>query len=594
LTLPSVAACGGTSSAQDGSATSAQTDKTASFSYWLGTGDPTYYNEYSDNPVVKYLTSYKKWGKDSDTSLKLSFVTPAAGSQLDNMSAMIGSGDYTDIMDMTYYKSLGSVKDFYTEGGLMDLTDYVKTYMPNYLKWLDNHPSYKNVATSQVEGETKYLEVYDANDEVMPWCGFCYRRDWIAKYGTNPKTGAAFTGAYDANNVWSDDIVFPSGKTDPTYLSDWVWMLPIFKTALTDQKITDGYAMGLNYPGYYETGDLANSFGISPTWYMDSDNKTIKFGADTEGFRTYLSMMSSWYKAGYIDKSFTDHTNEMFWKTDLTKVWQGKVGMWYGMTSECDNRMGSDSDADGTYTKGICVYAAPQPINDTFGSDAVKNKTPFCFFANGQMSTSIGITSKAKDKDIPAFLTFLDYLYSDTGCLDRSFGLSKAEYEECHDDLYTKNGLTDGAYTVVDSNGSAWVEGTSTGTKMYKLADPIQASDTLNIATIAGRLPGRSLSYKLKYQSLSAVYQHCVDVFGSQPTNYSVFLSLPSSLSGENSNAYNTSVTKMREFLQKYVPQIVKGTINIDDDAKWNSFVSAVNKLHPETTTAILQSAIGA
>lgn len=62
-----------------------------------------------------------------------------------------------------------------------------------------------------------------------------YRRDWIVKYGKHPQTGQAFTGGYtDPNDVdsWTDDVVFPSGGTDPVYISDWEWMFGSFTEAM--------------------------------------------------------------------------------------------------------------------------------------------------------------------------------------------------------------------------------------------------------------------------------------------------------------------------------------------------------------------------
>ena len=71
-----------------------------------------------------------------------------------------------------------------------------------------------------------------------------YRRDWLVNYGTNPQTGEAFSGEWK-DGEWTDNVVFPSGGTDPVYISDWEWMFDIFETALQMQGMTDGYVMQL-------------------------------------------------------------------------------------------------------------------------------------------------------------------------------------------------------------------------------------------------------------------------------------------------------------------------------------------------------------
>lgn len=71
----------------------------------------------------------------------------------------------------------------------------------------------------EIDGEEHYIGIRAAN-ESKPYyfTGYEYRRDWIVKYGTNPTTGEAFTGGYtdpDDPDSWEDDVVFPSGGSDP-------------------------------------------------------------------------------------------------------------------------------------------------------------------------------------------------------------------------------------------------------------------------------------------------------------------------------------------------------------------------------------------
>lgn len=94
----------------------------------------------------------------------------------------------------------------------------------------------------------------------------------------NPNAGKAFSEYFsldnDGNEIqeteysdnvngdsWVDDVVFPSGCTDPMYISDWEWMFEIFDKAMEEQGITDGYCMSMYYPGYIANGDLVTGFG---------------------------------------------------------------------------------------------------------------------------------------------------------------------------------------------------------------------------------------------------------------------------------------------------------------------------------------------
>lgn len=166
------------------------------------------------------------------------------------------------------------------------------------------------------------------SDGIQPmFQGFCYRRDWIAKYGANPQTGAAFTyGFTDENDFesWEDDVVFPNGTDEPLYISDWEWMFEIFEKAMEEQGISDGYCYSPYYYGYMQTGDLFTGFGGgAPYWY--NDNGTCVNGIETDSFRAYLQCLNTWYQKGWLDKSFSEHTSDVFFAVDAPKVFQEKL-----------------------------------------------------------------------------------------------------------------------------------------------------------------------------------------------------------------------------------------------------------------------------
>jgi hypothetical protein len=592
--IPALAGCGQTSQTSEGGSSSAVTGKEETFSYWLGTGElGNYFSGYADNPVMRYLTNYKTWGSNK-TKLKFDFQIPATGTQSDACTTMISSGQYTDIIDLSYYKGKESMEALLNDGVILDLTEYVNKYMPHYLAWLDKHPLYAKTAVDYVNGEKKYLELYSYSDSVDPFWGFQYRRDWLAKYGTNPKTGVAFKGAYDENGSWSDDIVFPNGGTDPIYISDWEWMFDIFSKALIGEGVSDGYCMSLYYPGYNPNGDFISAFGGGgPLFY--NDNGTACFGYDTDTTRTYYKCINAWYKNGWIDKKFAEHTNELFYQTDTTKVHSGKVACWYGQTASLykslDISEGQPNSPENGYTNGICVYGARQPINDIYGSDAQKNKTPFTFYYPSLEGTSTVITTAAKDKDLEALFSYLDYMYSDQGALLHSIGLSKEQYEECQDPIYTKLGLTDGAYTVVDANGNPWVEGTSTGSKKYKYAKLV-SDDLIVQGTVKNmRVVGRS--YDLAndwYRTEPSQYLHSLAEWRIYPERGTFLSSMTGQMSSDDNKAYSSLNNNLNNFINKYGPTLVTGKTDPNSDTAWNSYITSVEKYGTEKVRVIFQN----
>ena len=386
----------------NGSSTNGEADAKHTYTWWAPTGeDSSYYSTYNDNPVVQYLMS-KTWKdeKDKDTKIALDIQIPAAGTAKENLNTLISTGDYLDIMDVSMYS--GSIIDLYDQGIVQDITPYVEKYMPNYMKFLDANPDYKKLATTLVDGEQRYLTLSNYNKVINDqWGGYMYRRDWIVKYGTNPKDESTFTGEYTANNAdgsvnldsWTDNVVFPSGGSDPIYISDWEWMFKIFETAMKDNGIEDGYCLSLYYPGYNPSGALVSSFGgNSAHWYKNQEGKA-DFGLTSDNFRTYLQCMNTWYKNGWIDKAFAEHSSDMFYSIEDAKVRQGKIGAWYGVVSQLAGR----SDTGEQYTKGMVVYGARLPINDIYGSEAQMNIEPYSLYQIGLKANDIAITDKAAE-----------------------------------------------------------------------------------------------------------------------------------------------------------------------------------------------------
>ena len=575
----SATGCGKTTSGGKGGAT-----EDTSFSYWIGQGeDSSYYTDYKDNPGMEYLMT-KTWGTDNK-KLDFEFVVPVAGKQKENITTLIATGEYSDLIDMSFYP--GSATDLYQEGIALDLTDYVQKYMPNYLAYLDANPEYKLTATNVVDGETKYIQLYNYNDaQIVMWEGYLYRRDWIIKYGTSPVDGSTFSGEYTViredgtpdPDSWVDNVVFPSGGSDPIYISDWEWMFEIFTKALADLNITDGYCMSLYYPGYMQTGDLVSAFGGGgPMWYKQ-DEKTIAFGANSDNFRTYVQCMNTWYKNGWLDKAFPEHATDMFYKIDQTKVFSGKVGLWCGTAAALGGRL---ADSTNPYLDGYVGGCARQPINDIYGTAAQQNVEPYCMYQNGLEGPSIIITDKAKDKDLATLFSFLDYMCTPEGATLKNFGLSKEQYEETKNEFYTNKGLTEGAYYEVTS---------AEGKKLYELVDILQKDGgTLQTASKALRIFGLSNIAMTSLQKYPDTYRHNMAEWLAYTNTGYLSKSFASQLSAEDATAYSKIETNVNEFMGKSVPGFIKGERDPFKDDDWNSYVKALSKYSPETNTKLYQ-----
>ncbi len=570
--------------------TSGNGDK-ITYSVWIGKGeDSQYYSDYADNPVLKrYLTDKYTGADGTEVSVDFEFQIPPTGSERDNLSTLISTGDYTDIVDVDFYS--GSITDLYEEGIALDITEYVENYMPNYLAFLEANPDLALTATNVIDGEKKYLGLRSYNTYIDQWQGFEYRRDWIVKYGKNPTTGEVFNGTYMEKNddgtwnteTWEDDVVFPSGGKHPKYISDWEWMFEIFDIAMEAEGIEDGYSISIPYKGYSEIGFFNAAFGGgTANWYKNPQGN-IEFGGDNDNFRSYLQCMNTWYKNGWLDKAYAEHTSALPWRIDEVNVRQGKVGAWVGVDSQFMNKM-NIGDAS---TENIVVFSAAYPMNDIYGEESTKLVEPFSLYQATAESKSFIITDKAKEKDMVALFTFLDTLYDSENAVKNYFGFSKEEFDETKDEYYQKVGLTEGAFY---DSGTKTVD----GKKLFYFVDEL-AKDSGNLRGAVSfqrflGLLGDSSTVAVR-TNRSKQLQEMYDIWNETYINTGILSgSFVAQLSAEDAKEFSTIETNVNEFMSRNVPNFIDGTKDPFNNSDWEAYVNAISKYNPPRNVEIYQN----
>ena len=577
--------CGSSGSSSSGD------DATSFTMLTTGTVDNIYYSDYDENPSAQYWL-LKEWDADGDgegTTISIDFTMPVEGSESDYVNTLMATGEYPDILGCPAYVSDSAVS-LYEDGVILDLTDYIKDYMPNLQAWLDAHPTYLAQIATEVDGEQRILYLPTTSDVAEDaWGSYCYRRDWIAKYGTNPETGEPFTYEWttdeEGNRVMVDDIVFPSGNTDPYYISDWEWMFDIFAKAIDDLGIEEGYCMQLTSGGISGTGDLDGGFGgtMGYQWYIKDDG-TVECGMTTKYARAYIECVSNWYANGWVNSDFEENVGELWFSCDTDHVYTGQVGMWYGLVSQWGNSMDDGSD----YLKDVYIAAAPQPINDIYGDEDCQNKEPICFYENSLASKGAYITNKAEDKDLATLFTALDWLYSTEGGLVRYLGLSDKMLEELeadgHDDItqiYRDNGV-DGCYS----------ESTDADGNTVYVKNPVMNNkdDSLKVALNLVRIFGYSQLENIDY-GRTEEYQHNQDLANMYDATAAIGM-LPDKLSSDDQADKSLISTNISTYTSQAIPDFITGRTELNDE-NWDAYVAELQELGCDKVTDMLNAAAG-
>lgn len=570
----SIAGCGGGDGGQkpsggDGAGSAEAVDtvgKSTDFTFLITTAiTQNQYDDYDKNPVAQWWMS-QEWDADGDgtgTPLNIDFWAPTSGAESDYVNTLVSTEEYPDVMAMLY--SSESANELYEEGMALDLTAYVDKYMPNYKAYMEAHPEF--LYTNKVDGEDKIIQLYILNEDYLtnPWAGFCYRRDWIVQFGSNPETGEAFSGEWK-DGEWTDNVVFPSGNTDPVYISDWEWMFEIFATAQSALGMTDGYVVQLPYQGAQTTGDLVSGFNTGVVLNYDADGKAV-FSGVSDGMRAYVECISNWYSKGWVDEAFAERAGDLFFMIDAASVYSGQVGLWYGMTSQLLNNLAGDGQ--NPWTADAVVYAAATPINDVYGDASVQNVEPTVFYQDPLLSSSFVITDKAADKDIATLLTALDYFYSEEGSAVFSFGFSDEMLAGMEGtdwyNFYVENGLENGTWTKDGDN--------------YVLNQAIIVDPDLADVTSCKRVLGMSKVNNVDRGHTETMLHSLAELTKYKATG-NILADVTSQLSASDQTAQNVLWTDAGTCMAQWLPMFANGTYDVTNDDDWAQYVQAMEALN--------------
>ena len=569
LTAFSMTGCGSSSAGGD----------EHTYQIWMYQAQNTsYYMDYSDNPVLKYLLQ-KQW---NNNDLTLEFLVPAEGTAQDNWNTILASGEFPTMMSDAVSDSPSIM---YDNGYIMDITDLVKENMPNYYQLVQENKKLHDKVCIDIDGEDRIMEIATVNEDVeYSWTGMVYRRDWIVEYGSNPETGEAFTGGYTDPadpDSWEDNVIFPSGATDPLYISDWEWMFDIFEKAMAAEGIEDGYCISMYYPGFTWAGGLSACFGEGGiVWYLDEDDQ-VQFGGDSESTRAYFECLNNWYEKGWLDQNFDERVSDSFYMIDSASYRLGKVGMWCGLESDLGNRIDNN---DGGYADGIYVAGCSWPINDIYGSDECKGIEPRLMIVESDtVSTGYFAMTGADEKDLASLFTMLDYLYTDEGAVLKTIGLNAEQIDESGDTFYAEYKMADGAYTIGEDG-------------RYKLCDALVTdSGGLSTATNLDLLPGLHLVTSID-KGYAATYENSLKQWTLYKNKGLVWGSTAmSKMNTEDNQTCSDALTNVLNYMESNAYQFINGEWSTDADGKdWKNWCSMIKRFDVDSTSKLIQTYVDA
>lgn len=500
---------------------------------WLYPDDYSYYSTYDENPVVQYL--------NEKFNCELTFQQPAMGSEQDQFNLMLGTGEYTDVFEITYAQD--NVSSLYADGVIQDLAPYLETYMPNFYNYL-HAPENEEVNKSFYDGEghlfTIPTNIKDA--ESIMWGGLVYRRDILE----------TMTGG---------NIAFPSGNEHPSTIEDWDYMFELMSNYFQSAGMTDYACLILPWMGYFQSSHIVNGFGASGD-FMVKDG-TVAYGPTTPEFYNYLVKMKEWYDKGYIYQDFASRTNDLFYLPNTALTYGAAAGVWFGLSSQVDGQMSMPE-----YDLYMDVKAIPSPLDTANGQDGSQSGFNSLMDSLDPNSNGWVVSTNCSEENLIRFLTVADYLFTEEGAMIKTHGFS-IDQGTAEIPLYEEQGVAaEGAWYMNP-------EGTFTRNALFtgeEGREPLVWDSFRGI-----RLPGLDL------QSYTNLSEPEYSVYSSdQWLSYGGAGDYPRAALGQ-ATADESSVLADRlavytDYLNTAVPKFIIGSEELNEDT-FAAFVEQMNQL---------------
>lgn len=369
-------------------------DESVEISVWMAY--PPIFGGIADNGPADFSVYQELQAR---TNVTLTFDSCSFIGANEAFNLMVASGDYDDI--------LWSLASYYTNGYdaainsdvIIDLTEYIEAYMPNYSAYLDKDPAtYRNSVITN-EGNIGYISYLEDNTNSFNQNGFCIRADWLEELGLEK----------------------------PVTIEEYENVMAGFQT-----ELSVAHPMYMNKNGFYFGGYLGSAFDIStdfntsegvgrPYYVIDG---TVSFAPLEDEFYDYLSLVHDWYTKGFIDPDFiTSGSDEN--QADNEQIYNNEMGIWITAANTINYNEYSDVE------EGFSAEALKSP---RMTADQVLHITQQTLYVSSVASASIS-TGCDEDKYETVFRV-LDYLYTDEGITLMNWGTEDVSYTVDEDGTY--------------------------------------------------------------------------------------------------------------------------------------------------------------
>ncbi len=326
------------------------------------------------NQLAEENIAWKTFCERTGLNLDIHLVHP--GNKDTEVSLMMASQDYYDIMQDIISTYAGGGDQAIEDEVVYDLTDTLREYAPNFYSMITySKDVYENVCTES----GKLVGFSRISNDLLPENGLAIRYDWL-----------------DSLNM-----------EVPTTIDELHDVLTAFK-----EKQGTKAAMWLTGTGVLETEAILSAYYGDGSFYVDDDG-TVHYGPIEDSFKTYLETMRQWYDEGLIYPDFYTNTDDLRVE-DISLVASQNMGV---VSTEVNKLQTLNEVVEGS------EWGALGTVVETPG-DQLHTGGTFAYYAE---MVDLAITTACKEPE--KVCAALDYLYTEEGSLLANYGVEGETYK---------------------------------------------------------------------------------------------------------------------------------------------------------------------
>ena len=315
------------------------------------------------------------------TGIKMVTTTVSAAVEAEQFQLMCAggtTGDYDIIVGAT--RAYGSADAAIEDEIVIDLSDYLAEYMPDYYNFLQSDEEVRKLLTTD---SGAIADIAGRATGGRPQ-GFGIRKDWLDKSGLDIPT--TYDELYNVLTVFKNDYNCP----EP---------LLMFST------------------GFLDNDFLCSGFGMTQNGYYVEDG-TVKFAYLEDSFKQYCQLISKWYAEGLLSKDFLNNVQGAGISYDA-QMQDGTAGVFMtgvDIFSSSSAESASDPDWEAVPMADVTVNSGDTiTVGNTPNSDPLSNKW--------------NVTTGVSEERMANVLGFVNWFFTEDGSIACNFGIEGEGFE---------------------------------------------------------------------------------------------------------------------------------------------------------------------